>query len=137
MADRAVLLDNEAVQALARPPHPKHRRVLAHVQVAISRTRKGRTARLEVPTAVRVEAGWDRTAVEAAFMNRLGIVDIALDGAHADVAAGLGLPGLSVADAHLGTAILLAESPDLVVLTSDDADVRRCAGSRPVAVVHV
>ena len=57
---RTVVLDNEAVQALADPAHRKHRRVLAVVEaVAARHLRRSGSVRLVVPTSVRVEAGWD------------------------------------------------------------------------------
>lgn len=134
---RTVVLDNEAVQALTDPAHPKHRRVLPHVQVVAHRRGRGRGVVLRVPTAVRVEAGWDRTAPGSAFINRLGISDVCLDRAHADLAARLRGPDLSVADAHLGAVVRRDAAAELVVLTSDDADVRLAAGDRAVVVVHV
>jgi hypothetical protein len=61
-----LILDNEAVQALLDPHHVKHRRVLAHLTgLAQRRARKG-TGTAVVPTAVRVEAGWDRREPRAA-----------------------------------------------------------------------
>jgi hypothetical protein len=57
-----VVLDNEAVQALASPHHPKHRKVLAHLEVVERRKRHAVAISLVVPAAVRVEAGWDRTS---------------------------------------------------------------------------
>lgn len=48
---RLVLLDNEAVQALGAVEHPKHRRVLSHVQVVAQRKRRAVPVEIEVPTA--------------------------------------------------------------------------------------
>ena len=59
---RLVLLDNEAVQALRDPAHRKHRRVLAEVEFAFKRVVRTLPVSVAVPAAVRVEAGWDRTA---------------------------------------------------------------------------
>ena len=137
MGGRTVLVDNEAVQALRDPHHPKHRRVLPHVQVIAQRKSRGRAVQLRVPTAVRVEAGWDRTAASAAFVNRLQIADVPLDPEHANLAAATDLRGLSVADAHLGAAIRRAPDGEVVVLTSDHDDVRRAAGDRAVVIVAV
>ncbi len=50
-----VLLDNEAVQALADPAHPKHPHVVSHAQVVASRKRRATPITLAVPTAMRVE----------------------------------------------------------------------------------
>jgi len=73
---RIVVLDNEAVQALQNPAHPKHRRVVSLAQVVASRKRRAATVEVAVPTAVRVEAGWDRTSPEWVFPNRLRIADV-------------------------------------------------------------
>ena len=63
-----LILDNEAVQALRDPGHRKHRRALAFVESTLARRRGGLTP--VVPTAVRVEAGWDRCAARSATMMR-------------------------------------------------------------------
>jgi hypothetical protein len=52
----------EAVQARRDPGHPKHRRVVSQAQVVADRRRRAVAIQLVVPTAVRVEAGWDRTS---------------------------------------------------------------------------
>ena len=107
---RLVLLDNEAVQALRDPAHRKHRRVLAEVEFAFKRVVRTLPVSVAVPAAVRVEAGWDRTAPAWAFINRFPIADIPLDTNHADTAAGIvKRTGVSVADAHLGVAIQVAD----------------------------
>ena len=64
-----VLLDNEAVQALADPRHRKHRTALAVFEVVAQRKKRGAVVDTAVPTGVRVEAGWDRTGPGAAFLN--------------------------------------------------------------------
>lgn len=131
----SLVLDNEAVQALHDPRHRKHRRALAFVEAMVARGRRG--AAPTVPTAVRVEAGWDRRAVGAAVINRLRVTDAPLDRADADVAASLvAALRISVADAHLG-ATLAALHAGCAVVTSDVADVRRLAAylDAPVTVV--
>ena len=127
-----LLLDNEAVQALFDSKHRKHRDALAVVEVMVGRGRE--RASPVVPTAVRVEAGWDRRASRTATINRLRVVDLVLDRATADHAAALlGAVRVSVADAHLGAA--LATLPGSVaVLTSDVDDVRRMAAHLDVRV---
>ena len=84
---RTVVLDNEAVQALRATDHPKHSLVVAHVQVVAQRKRKALPLEVVVPTAVRVEAGWDRRAPAAALINHLRIRDVSLEPASANVAA--------------------------------------------------
>jgi hypothetical protein len=92
-----ILLDNEAVQALADPSHRKHRRAVGYAQVVISRKARGAAVTVAVPAAVRVEAGWDRTAPAWAFVNRLRIADIPLDRTHSGPALnGSGNPAIRV-----------------------------------------
>jgi predicted nucleic acid-binding protein len=133
---RIVLLDNEAVQALRDPAHRKHRHVIREVLVTGVRTAQATPIQVAVPTAVRVEAGWDRTAAAWAFINRLGIVDVPLDAGRADTAAGIAKrTGVSVADAHLGAAIQAAGTDQVTVITSDPGDMRKVAEGRQVNVV--
>ena len=129
-----ILLDNEAVQALADPAHRKHHRVVGYAQVAVSRKARGATVSLAVPTAVRVEAGWDRTAPAWAFVNRLRVTDIPLDGQRANSAAAISSrAGVSVADAHLGAA--MADAAQVTVVTRDPRDMRIVAEGKHVEVV--
>jgi predicted nucleic acid-binding protein len=133
---RLVLLDNEAVQALRDPAHRKHQRVLGEVEFTFKRAVRAVRVRVAVPAAVRVEAGWDRTATAWAFINRFPITDIPLDVGHADVAAGIAnRTGVSVADAHLGAAIKAADADHVTVLTSDPADMRKVAEGSRITVV--
>ena len=134
--NRIVLLDNEAVQALRDPGHRKHRRVLDEVRIVAVRTAGAMSVQIAVPTAVRVEAGWDRTATAWAFVNRLGIVDVPLDVSQADAAAGIARrTKVSVADAHLGAVIQDADVDQVTVLTSDPGDMRKVAEGRQVTIV--
>jgi hypothetical protein len=133
---RVVLLDNEAVQALRDPAHRKHQRALDEVAFAFRRAVRALRVRVAVPAAVRVEAGWDRTAAAWAFINRFPITDIPLDAGHADVAAGIAnRTGVSVADAHLGAAIRAAEADHVTVLTSGPVGMRKAAEGRHIKVV--
>jgi predicted nucleic acid-binding protein len=135
---QVVLLDNEAVQALEDPMHPKHRRVVAQAQVVAQRKRRAASIEVVVPTAVRVEAGWDRTASAWAFPNRLRINDMPLDSVHANTAAAIrNRTGLSVADAHLGAAIQSAPADRITVVTSNPDDLRLMAGHRQIIVVSI
>jgi predicted nucleic acid-binding protein len=135
---RRVVLDNEAVQALASPRHPKHQKVLAHMEAVERRKRHAAAISLSVPTAVRVEAGWDRTSPEWAFLNRLRIMDVPLDTAHANAAAAIHEQAqVSVADSHIGATVRSTPNDDITVLTSDPADIRRVAGDRTVTVVVI
>lgn len=133
---RIVLLDNEAVQALRDPGHPKHRRALGHVQVVVRRKARMMPFGIAAPTAVRVEAGWDRTAPAWAFINRLRIADVPLDTNHANAAAAIAhRTGVSVADAHLGAAIQAADPGHVTVLSSDPVDMQAVAEARHIQIV--
>jgi predicted nucleic acid-binding protein len=127
---RTVLLDNEAVQALADATHRKHRRVMAVVEAVAARNlRRAGSARLVVPVAVRVEAGWDRRAPRAAAINHLRVDDMPLDTPVADRAARVRAElGVSVADAHLAAVLGTTDAPH-AVLTGDADDLHRIASS--------
>jgi hypothetical protein len=104
----------------------------------VSRKRRAAAIEVAVPTAVRVEAGWDRTSSAWAFLNGLRIADIALDTAAANVAAAIRQRiAVSVADAHLGVAIQGAAADQVTVLTSDPSDMRVVAGDSDVTVVAI
>lgn len=124
-----VVLDNEAVRVLLDPTHHKHRRLLAHVQAVAKRNRRhSGTIRLVVPTAVRVEAGWDRQAPESALINRLHVHDASLDTETANRAVRTRAAlDVTVADGHIA-AVLGATPGPHAVITSDAADLRRIAG---------
>jgi hypothetical protein len=136
---RAIVLDNEAVQALRDERHPKHRQVIAHLAGIVGRRRRGREVAALVPTAVRVAAGWNRTQPAAAAINRLRVIDHVLDTSSANIAATIisSLAGVSAADAHVGAAIRSLAHDEIVVLTSDPDDIARVAGDRPVRTVHL
>ena len=133
-----VVLDNEAVQALASPHHPKHQRVLGYVELVERRKRHAALISVLAPTAVRVEAGWDRSSPRWAFLNRLRIVDVLLDAVCANKAAMIREQAqVSVADAHIGATVQSALDADITVITSDPEDIRRVAGGSPVTVVVI
>ncbi len=133
-----VLLDNEAVQALADPTHAKHTRVLAHVQVVATRKRRGQMTTLGVPAAVRVEAGWDRNSPASAFLNHLRVTDFSLDAVRANTAAALCREErISVADAHMGAVIQSAPAAQLTILTGDPDDMHRVARDKAVTVITI
>ena len=126
-----VFLDNQAVQALQDPAHPKHRHVVSHAQVVASRKRRAVAIQVVVPTAVRVEAGWDRTCPARVFPNRLRIADSPLDTASASIAARIrNQTGVSAADSPVGAVIQSAHDDQVTVVASDPGDVRLAAGTR-------
>ena len=133
-----VILDNEAVQALASPAHRKHRKVLAYAQVVADRKRRAVDVQLLVPTTVRVEVGWDRTSPAWAFPNRMRITDGPLGTDEASRAAGIrARVRVSVADAHIGATIGAAQATHITVVTSDPADMQRLAGGKAVTVAAI
>ena len=133
-----VVLDCEAIQALQDPGHPKHLRVVSYAHVVASRKRRAAAIQMVVPTAVRVEAGWDRTAPAWVFPNRLRITDSPLDTASANTAAGIrDRTGVSVADSHLGAVIQSAPHDQVTVVTSDPGDMRLVAEDRNITVAAI
>lgn len=93
---------------------------------------------IAVPTAIRVEAGWNRNSPGWAFLNRLRIADIPLDAPYANAAASIRhAPQVSVADAHIGAVAQSASADRVSVITSDPADMRRITGDRNVTVVTI
>lgn len=135
-----IILDNEAVQALANPQHRKHQRTLAYVEATTGRAQRSPTRwQLTIPTAVQVEAGWDRQAGESASLNRLRAARPPLDGDSADRAARLvAALASSVADAQIGDVVAQSEGPH-VILTSDVEDMARVAAftGRPVRIIAI
>lgn len=133
--NRLVVLDSEAVFALMSPAHLKHRKVVAHLGAVAQRKRKAQEIEVVVPTSVRVEACWDRTAPGAALINRMRIVDAPLIGATVDQAADIRASlGVSIADAHVGATIRQTAAA-VTVITSDPHDIAAAAGpSRPTLV---
>ena len=135
---RTVVLDNEAVQALSDPHSSSHRTVVAHLAAVVARRRRGRVVDVIVPTAVRVEAAWDRTTPTAAAINRFPIRDHALDTRSADVAARIqAMTSTGVADAHLGATVQSLPSTEVVILTSDPNDIALVCAPVPVTIVRV
>jgi hypothetical protein len=133
-----VLLDNEAIQALGAVGHPKHRKVLSHVQVLTQRKRRAVHVNIATPTTVRVEAGWDRSSAQWAFPNSLRIDDAVLDASQANTAASIREgTGVSVADAHLGAVIRWTPAEQITVVTSDPSDARFVAGDRRITIVTI
>ena len=133
-----VVLDNEAVQALASPHHPKHHRVLGYVELVERRKRRAASVSVLAPTAVRVEAGWDRNSPQWTFINRLRIVDVLLDAVCANKAAAMRERAqVSVADAHIGATVQAAPEDEITVITSDPEDIRRVVGDGLVTVVAI
>lgn len=135
---RTVVLDNEAVQALADPAHSKHRRILAVVEAATRRNlRRAGAVSLVIPAAVQVEAGWSRQRPHTAPLNRLRADRPALVGTVADFAAAVvSTFGVSVADADLAATLASTPGPHAVV-TSDESDVRRGADHVGISVTVV
>lgn len=135
---RTIILDNEAVQALSHPDHAKHRAVVAHLAGAVARRRRGANVRTVVPTAVRVEAGWDRSAGSAAAIDRFRVVDAVLDTTIANAGAEIvGRTGVSVADAHVGATVQSFVADDVVVITSDPEDMARVSSPKTIVAIRI
>jgi len=133
-----LVLDNEAAQALADAGHRKHRAVQAFVVARATRSRRRRTRpAVLVPTVVRVEALLDRRSPSTSSLGRLGVRDVALDTAGADIAVGpRAAAGGSTTDACVAAVASAAAGP-VTVLTSDLSDVPGLLAAADVrAVVH-
>lgn len=122
---RHLVLDSEAVAALLDGTATNRKR--ADVLTAVMAANGTRV----VPTAVRVEAGWDRRDPAAANANRLAPADDALDRQGADRATALRHQAArgSAVDATVALAaarvpptgiveVLTSDVPDLTALTS-------------------
>jgi predicted nucleic acid-binding protein len=103
------------------------------------RRRRGADVRTVVPTAVRVEAGWDRREARTAHAGRMRVRDAVLDTPATDEATRIRAAArVSVADAHVGAVIAATpEGSDLTILTTDPDDMRRVAGVRRVTIVRL
>lgn len=135
---RAVVLDNEAVQALRDPAHAKHRTVVAHLEGVAQRRRKGAVVITVVPTAVRVEAGWNRTQAGSAAINRFRIGDRPLDTSAADAAATINArTNKGVADSHVGATVRGLPDGNVVVLSSDPGDMTLVSSPRAITAVPI
>jgi hypothetical protein len=135
---RTVVLDNEAVAALADVQHSKHPAVLAIIEVVNQRQARNERLRVIVPTAVRVEAGWDRTDSGAAELNRISrAVDSLLDAAAANRCVQLRrlVPEASVVDASVVQAAEAAALQPVTIVTSDPRDIGRLAGHLAISTV--
>ena len=133
-----VVFDNEAVVALRSASSPEHRKVVSHLQVVAQRKRRAVAVSIVVPTTVRVEAGWDRTAADWAFANQVGVADVALSAPLANLAAAIRFSGrnpISVADSHIGAIVRSSSATRVTVLSSDPSDMRAACGDTPVVIV--
>ncbi|MGH8993340.1 MAG: hypothetical protein ACRDZ7_17665 [Acidimicrobiia bacterium] len=133
-----VVLDNEAVVALAEEHHPKHEAALAILEVTNQRRSRGELVAVVVPVAVRVEAGWDRTSPRSANLNRLSRAkDVDLGTGAANRAAQLRtlVPGSSAVDATVAQAAESAPHQPATIATSDPGDFTRLASHLDKRVV--
>ena len=133
-----VVLDNEAVEALADVRHPKHRTVLALLEVTNQRRSRKAQVRVAVPTAVRIEAGWDRNDPSSAHMNRISrAVDVNLNTAVANRCVRLRrlVPDASVVDVAVAQAAETAAQQPVTIITSDSQDMTSLTGHLDIRVV--
>jgi hypothetical protein len=124
---RAVVLDNEAVQAATDRTHRKHRRLIETLEATGLRRRMV----VVVPTAVRVEAGVSREDRSAIGLWRLKVEDVTLTGSRADRAIALNAAGACVVDATVAQCAeeLAATGRLVTVYTSDVRDLERLCGA--------
>lgn len=130
------ILDSEAIHALVTQRSNKHRRVAS--LLAFDLNRRSTRGVAVVPSTVRVEAGWDRTAARWAGINRLRIVDHHLDRTTTDVAARLRAEhGVSPADAHIGALAAEHGDDEVVVITSDPDEIAAVTEGTGARVVRL
>ena len=135
-----VILDNEAVQAILQPHHPKFRGVASRIEAARWRSANHTRVTLHVPATVQVEAGWDRTSPASAQINRYPITISALDSSSADAAARIvSEHSVTPADAHVGVLCQKLSERDvrLIVLTSDPDDIKLVASPTTVTALRI
>ncbi|MFN8079422.1 MAG: hypothetical protein U0Q19_07645 [Kineosporiaceae bacterium] len=136
----AVVLDNEAAQALTDPRHAKHRRMLAILEAVAGRNRRHPTsAQVVVPTAVRLEALLDRRRPTSSNLGRLRVKDRELTSARADRCVELRSAAAgSTVDATVAQAAeeLAAAGTRTTIVTTDLTDILRlvAASQAPQAV---
>ena len=132
------MLDNEALQALSAPDHPKHRLVVAYLEAANGRnSRHAGTATVLVPTVVRVEAAIDRRAPSTASLARFRVADVTLDLHRADRAAALRRAGGSAVDACVAEVAASVMHGEITVLTADLSDLPSLLGAAGASRVQV
>ena len=133
-----VLHDKVPHQDVTINHRPKTRVVVHHHAGAVARRRRGGAVEVVVPTSVRVEAAWDRTAASAAAVNRFPVRDHELDARTADVAAQIQATSTAgVADAHLGAAAQSFTATEIVALTSDPDDIASACSPARVTIVKI
>ncbi len=134
LSTAAVVLDNEAAQALLIAGHPKRAKVMSFLQEANERARgrrsKSRRPDVYVPVMVRVEAGWIRRQSGSAEINRASrATDVEVDTVRADAIGKL----RSSLNATPIDASVLQAATDLqrptTILTSDVDDMVRLASA--------
>ena len=126
-----IILDNEPVSAL-HSTGTKTRAVIALLETQRAKRRAPISRTFVVPTTVRVEAGWDRTAPASAAVNRQPIADHELISRVADLAARIRRQhDVSPADAHIGAAVQsYPVGTEIVVVTSDPDDIAAVSDGR-------
>lgn len=135
-----VILDNEAVQAILQPHHPKFRAVASRLEAARWRSANHTRVTLHVPATVQVEAGWDRTSPGSVQINRYPVTISALDSPSADAAARIVAEhSVTPADAHIGVLCqkYATQHTRVIVLTSDPEDILRVADPAPVIALRI
>lgn len=133
-----VVLDNEAVVALADLGHPKHTAVVAVLEVTNQRRRRNEHLRVVVPKAGRVEAGSDRTNPDGAELNRTSrAADVSLDAGATNRCVRLRqlVTEASVVDVTVAEAAESAPLQPVTIVTSDVDDMNRLVGHLGVPVV--
>lgn len=126
----SVVLDNEALQALADPRHRKHQVMLEKIAAVKYECGRGASVRVVTPTAVRVEALVSQQNAGTATLGRFRVQEIPLDATRADRCVALAVVArgttvdATVAEAAEGE----ARTRQVSVYTSDVGDLTRLIG---------
>ena len=133
-----MVLDNEALQALADVGAAKHRAMVALLKAAVVDSRRSRQRpRLLTSTVVRLEAGLSRRSPQNTGLGLFRVQDVALDGERVERA--LTLPSareVTPADAAVAE-VAASLAGKVTVLTSDPVDLRRLLAGTEVLVLQV
>lgn len=133
------ILDNEPLQALADPAHPKHRELMRLLEAVAQRRRRAEAPSVIVSTVVRLEAGIDRQAPSSALLGKLRVRDEALSSSRTDRAVAL-RRAAGGAPADAATVQLAEESAPaarVTVYTADLTDMPRLIAALDTASVRV
>lgn len=131
-----LVLDNEAVQALADVNHDKHRVALEWAAAVRLRRAKGRRTVVVLAATALAEAGVDRRSPATAVLNRLVHRFEPLADDADDTAALVWAFRVSLTDAHVAVVAGRQTGPTMI-LTSDVSDLTRLTAGTSVGIARL